>query len=140
MTDKPCILLVESDFAIRHPLAEYLRECGYRVVEALTNDEAVILLGEPTLHIDVVLSGVKNPGRLDAFALTKWIRDNDSKTKVMLAATPAREAEKASQLCREGPQGDRPYHHQGLLDHIKQMMAKRDRGIAAAKSLPAGPG
>jgi DNA-binding response OmpR family regulator len=28
------VLIVEQDVLVRHPLAEYLRERGYRVVEA----------------------------------------------------------------------------------------------------------
>lgn len=34
------VLVVEHDVLVRHPLAKYLRECGYRVVEAITYDEA----------------------------------------------------------------------------------------------------
>ena len=139
MTDKPCILLVEADFAIRHPLAEYLRECGYKVIEAVSNDEAVALMSDDTFRIDVVLSGVKNPGRLDAFALAQWVRENDSRAKMVLAATPAKEAEKATQLCQDGPEGDKPYDHKGLLDRVRQLMARRDRASAHIRSLPAGP-
>ena len=40
----PCILLVERDVIVRTPLAEYLRECGYRVLEAVTAAEARTLL------------------------------------------------------------------------------------------------
>ena len=42
---RPCILLVECDIVVRSPLAEYLRECGYRVLEAVNTIEARELLG-----------------------------------------------------------------------------------------------
>ena len=34
------ILIVEWDILIRHPLAQYLRECGYKVLEAVDDAEA----------------------------------------------------------------------------------------------------
>ena len=36
----PCILIVEQDVLVRTPLAEYLRECGYLVLEASSAGEA----------------------------------------------------------------------------------------------------
>lgn len=136
MSEKPCILLVESDFAVRHPVAEYLRECGYRVLEATSSDEAVTLLNDETLAIDIVLSDVKNPGKLDAFELVQWIKDNDGKARVILTATPAKAAEKAGQLCEKGPASGGTPHHGGLLDRIKRLMATRDRR-AGVNGLPA---
>lgn len=32
--EKPVIIVMELDVVVRHPLAEYLRECGCKVVEA----------------------------------------------------------------------------------------------------------
>ncbi len=129
MTTKPSILLVESDFAQRHPLAEYLRDCGYQVIEAVTSDEAVLILKDDSQAVDVVLSGVSNPGKLDAFALASWIRDHGSRTRVIMAATPAKAAAKATELCHEGPHTGGPHHTQGLLDRIRQLMAMRDRNL-----------
>ena len=28
MVNKACVMIVEADILVRHPLAEYLRECG----------------------------------------------------------------------------------------------------------------
>lgn len=128
--DKPAILLVEADFAIRYPLAEYLRECGYRVVEAVSTDEARTLLSDETIGIDIVLSDVKSPGKLNGFELAKWIGENASGVETFLAATPAKATEKAARLCEQGPEGGKPYHSHGLLDRIKRLMAARDRTVA----------
>jgi CheY-like chemotaxis protein len=44
VTEKPealeTILVVEDDVLIRMPIAQYLRDCSYRVVEAVSADEA----------------------------------------------------------------------------------------------------
>jgi len=34
------ILVLEKDILVRQPLAKYLRDCGYRVLEAVDDDEA----------------------------------------------------------------------------------------------------
>jgi DNA-binding response OmpR family regulator len=36
MSNSPCILMVEPDVLVRQPIAEYLRECGFKVVETGT--------------------------------------------------------------------------------------------------------
>jgi CheY-like chemotaxis protein len=38
------ILVVEDDVLIRMPIAQYLRDCGYRVIEAVSADEAMTVL------------------------------------------------------------------------------------------------
>ena len=36
-----CILVVDSEVLIRMVIAQYLRECGYRVIEAATTDKPI---------------------------------------------------------------------------------------------------
>ena len=49
------ILVVENDVLIRMPLAEYLRECGYRVFEAADVAEAKAVLNADT-PVDLVFA------------------------------------------------------------------------------------
>ncbi len=42
--DIETILVVDDEVLIRMPIAEYLRDCGYRVVEAANGDEAIAVL------------------------------------------------------------------------------------------------
>lgn len=121
------LLIVEPDMAIRHPLAEYLRECGYKVIEAASTDEALQVLKSREALIDIVLADVNAPGEVDGFGLAKWIREQPLASQVILAGTVSKAAEKAGELCEEGPLLAKPYHHQTLLDRIKGMIADRDR-------------
>jgi len=43
------ILIVDGDIVTRHAIADYLRHCGYKVVEAANTDEARLALCEETL-------------------------------------------------------------------------------------------
>src|SRR5258708_21558900 len=129
MTRSPCVLIVESDILVRHPLAEYLRNCGYRVLQASNTDEARTLFTQRRrrLAIDVVLADVNVPGGDNAFALATWIRGNHPTIQVILAATIDAATEKAGDLCDEGPALSRPYDHQLVLDRIRRLLAARDR-------------
>jgi DNA-binding response OmpR family regulator len=124
----PCILLVDADILVRHPLGEYLRECGYRVVEAANFDEARRLLTQRRrpLVIDVVLADVNAPGPENAFAFAAWVRANRPGVATILAGNIDATAEKAADLCEEGPLG-KPYDHQLVLDRIRRTVATRDR-------------
>lgn len=120
-----CLLIVASDVLIRSPLAEYLRECGYRVLEAATATEARQLLEKGPHQIEAVLADADASG--DAFALGAWIRDAYPQVKVVMAGSTAKATEKAGDLCDEGPQLSKPYDPQVVLDQIRHLLAARDR-------------
>ncbi len=121
------ILIVEADIAVRHPLAEYLRECGYQVVESATTDEAIEFLTESPIPVEVVLADAQAPGKVDGFGLATWMRKRCTDAKIILASTVSNAAEKAGEICEHGPLMEKPYHHQLLLERIKGMKAARDR-------------
>src|SRR5262245_44894279 len=78
------VLVVEDDILIRLVIAQYLRECGYKVIEAANGEEAVIVLMQAELKIDVVFSTVQMPGAMDGFALARWTRQNRKGVDVIL--------------------------------------------------------
>jgi DNA-binding response OmpR family regulator len=125
-TIKPSVMIVEADILVRHPLAEFLRDCGYRVVEASDADEAHRLLNGKSAPIDIVLADANTAGE-GGFALARWIRGKNPKIEVMLAGSVARAAEKAGELCDEGPGLSKPYNHKLVLERIQRFVAARDR-------------
>lgn len=62
------VLLVEDEALLRMLMAELLRDAGVRVIEAATADEALAVL-TAGLHVDVVFTDVRMPGRMDGVAL-----------------------------------------------------------------------
>jgi DNA-binding response OmpR family regulator len=119
--------MVEPDVLVRQPIAEYLRECGYKVVETGSTDEALLVVNARTMSIDIVLADAQAPGKLDGFGLARWMRENQPSAKVILAGTVANEAKEAGDLCEEGPLLSKPYDPQLLVDRIKRAVATRDR-------------
>jgi DNA-binding NtrC family response regulator len=118
---------VDSDIIVRHALAEYLRHCGYRVVEAASSDEALLALAEASFSVDVVLCEVVVRGSQSGFELANWVRQNRPELEVRLAAGVEGAAKTAANLCESGPQLARPYEPQRVVDYIIQRRAMRER-------------
>jgi CheY-like chemotaxis protein len=58
------ILVVEDDILVRMPIAQYLRDCGYKVIEASNSDEAMQILLHQETSVDVVFSDIECRARL----------------------------------------------------------------------------
>ncbi len=65
------MLLVEDEDPVRSFAARALRLRGYTVVEACSGEEALDILADADLHVDIMLSDVIMPG-LDGPA---WVRE-----------------------------------------------------------------
>ena len=122
----PVVLLVEADIVVRHPLAEYLRGCGFTVFEAASGDEAMRAFQSPDMKIEIVLADMNTPG--SGFSLRRWIQLQDPTVEVILAGSVKGAVERAGKVCNEGPGLEKPYEHRLVLDGIRQAMARRDRG------------
>jgi CheY-like chemotaxis protein len=118
------VLVVEQDVLVRHPLAEYLRECGYRVVEATTHDEARECLAGGKQDVDVALIDVSGPTGT-GFALSAWMRGNHSSVKTLLGGTVGKVLAMAGDLCDEGPHAAKGLDYRPVLDHIRRLLATR---------------
>ncbi len=88
------VLVVEDEVLIRLMIAEYLREFGYRVLEARNGDEAKRILGDDG-DVGVVFSDVRMPGSIDGLALARWISRNKPEVGVLLTSAHMAPAEGA---------------------------------------------
>lgn len=127
-TDTPAtVLVVEDEVLLRLAIAEYLRDCGYRVLEAVDSDEAVIVLKQPNLAIDVLFSDIELPGSMDGFALAQWTRSAHPDLEVILTGSVPRAVNAAANLCEDGPV-PKPYEPQTVHDRIRRLLAARAPG------------
>jgi CheY-like chemotaxis protein len=116
------VMVVEPDVLVRMTVADYLRECGYRVVEAITGEEALGILGAG-VKVDTILSAVKLQDAMDGFALAQRIREGFDGVAVILTTGYAMTAKKAGELCELAP-GKRPYHADLIVDRLKLLFEK----------------
>jgi CheY-like chemotaxis protein len=123
------IMVVEPDILARMVIADYLRDCGYRVIEGVTAEDVLTVLRSRGV-IDVIFSEVTLPGELDGFALAQRIRQMRFDIDVILTRGTASAAAKAGDLCDEGPL-DKPYHPQEVIRRIKILRERRRRAKAS---------
>ena len=119
------VLIVDSDIISRHALADYLRHCGFAVVEAATTDEAMIALKEAKLSIDVIFCDVDAAGGQPASELAQWVRQNRPELEVRWASSMESAAQTAAELCESGPHLSRPYEPEAVVEYIKRLRAGR---------------
>ena len=96
------VLIVEDEVLIRLVISEYLRDCGYRVIEAANADEALVVLKQEELVIDIVLSDVEMPGSMDGFGLARWIREHRTGLDVNSSGEPQARRRSCRRFVRRG--------------------------------------
>jgi DNA-binding NtrC family response regulator len=122
------VLIVDDEVLVRMVIGAYLRDCGYRVIEAASAEEAMrVIEQDKEGAVSVVLTDVAMPGERDGFALAQWVRQRRPGCEVILAGTPARAADAAGELCEQGPMLGKPYEPQLVLDRIRRLLALRRR-------------
>jgi len=111
------ILLVDLDALRRSVVATYLRECGYRVIEATDEDEA--LTAVTAEDVDVLVTDMMLAAK-SGFQLSSEAQAIKPALKVILTRSAERTAKVADELCEDGPL-DHPYHPQHLEERIKRL-------------------
>ena len=122
-TPSETVLVVDDEVIARMVICEYLRQCGYKVIEAVNTDEALTILQHIDAQVDVVLCGMSEAAAAGAFMLAQWIRRQRPATNIILAGNHARAADAAGDLCEEGPMLAKPYEPQLVSDRIKRLLA-----------------
>ena len=118
------VLIVEDDVLTRIAVAEYLRECGFRVIEASGGLEAKTVLQEgPEIH--VLFADARLAGDDNGFALALWARRHRPALMVILSAGLPGKSEAAAKLCSRNPSSPLPASH--LRERIDGMRARQSR-------------
>lgn len=121
------ILVADSEVLVRHAIADYLRHCGYDVIEAASYEEALAVLQSDDLSPELVLGDVELKGDGNGFALRAWARARRPEVRIVLAGSVEAAARAAADICDEGPHLVRPYDPQAVADHIRQLLAIREQ-------------
>ena len=113
------ILVVEDEILVRLAVCDYLRDCGYRVLEASSGEEAQVIFraGE---EIEILFSDVNLGGAMSGFGLAQWVRAQYPGIRIILTSGVSRMTQDAADLC-DGPLLQKPYSHEELADRIKRL-------------------
>jgi CheY-like chemotaxis protein len=80
------VLVVEDEPLVRTWISDELRAVGHIVLEATSADEAMQILGS-ALEVQVVLTDVHMPGRMNGLSLTEWVRRERPEVKVIVMSS-----------------------------------------------------
>jgi DNA-binding response OmpR family regulator len=116
-------MVVEPDVLVRMVVADYLRECGYKVIEGVAAADvwALVQSGD---HIDVLLADIDLAGDVDGFTIATHIRQTYAHVDVILTSGTSGAADKARDLCEDGPL-KKPYQPKDVAARIKTLQARR---------------
>ena len=117
------ILVVEPDILVRMVIASYLRDCGYKVLEGVSAADVMTVLGSGQ-KVDLVFSEVQPHGKVNGFSLARVLRDQYPDVDVILTSGVTRAADKARDLCEEGPL-EKPYEPQEVVRRINLLREQR---------------
>jgi CheY-like chemotaxis protein len=120
------ILFVEDEPLIRMDMAEFLRECGYRVHEAADAAEALEAL-QAKFAIDLVFTDINLPGGMNGLELAEWILSNRPGVKTLI--TTGRPLERGAPPIA-GAFLAKPYTGRNLLERVKQELVTPPDGGA----------
>lgn len=82
---RPVVLVVEDEFLLRWPASEYLRDSGYRVIEAGSVSEAMVVLSSHA-RVDAVFSDINLQGELNGHALARWLDKHHPTVPILLTS------------------------------------------------------
>jgi CheY-like chemotaxis protein len=115
------VLVVDDDLLVREPIADYLREVGYEVLEAGDAREAMDLV-DHAAHVDLVFSDVRMPGDLDGVGLARWVRSHRPELPVLLTSGYDAQSWMGSELGREVRLIQKPYTQDQVLRQIRRLL------------------
>ncbi len=123
------ILFVEDEALIRMDMAEFLRECGYRVHEAANSNEAIQAL-QSKFAVDLVFTDINLGEGMNGLELAAWTSSNRPGVKILVTTGGVLSAEIPPEVIE--PLLVKPYTGRDLLDRVKHALAKRpDDGSSA---------
>jgi DNA-binding response OmpR family regulator len=117
------IVVVEPDVLVRMVVAEYLRDCGYKVIEAVGSKEVWAVL-DGGHAVDILLIEVSLPGDENGFELAHRIRQTRREVDVILTSGVAGSVQQSHELCEEGPI-KKPYEAKDVEARIKILLERR---------------
>jgi CheY-like chemotaxis protein len=92
------MMVIEPDLIVRTTISESLRDCGYRVIEAVTADDLWTVLNTRT-PVQTVLVNAQLPGTCNGFEVATQLRQTYPGVDVILISGMTDAAAKAAQLC-----------------------------------------
>jgi signal transduction histidine kinase/HAMP domain-containing protein/ActR/RegA family two-component response regulator len=117
------VLLVEDEKSVREVVSSVLRLHGYKVLEADDSESALSLFSKFKRDIDILITDVMLPGKLNGVQIAKSLRDERPELSVLFMSGYIQEAiRKRSSLPENTSFIPKPFTTRALLQIIKDSL------------------
>jgi CheY-like chemotaxis protein len=117
------VILVEDELLLRWPAGEYLRDAGYRVIEAASASEAIAVLSSGT-QVDLVFSDINLTDAMSGHALARWLASNHPQVPMLLTSGDRGELGRVTVGAMRAVLS-KPYDLSAAAERIRQMLPHR---------------
>jgi CheY-like chemotaxis protein len=125
-SERTTVLVVEDEPFVREPISEYLRDSGFRVLEADNATQAMAMIdavaGGEVLPVDLVFSDVRMPGEIDGFDLAAWLGAHHPDLPVLLTSGYYGARNRAEPWLHGTPLIEKPYSQAQVLSRIRALL------------------
>jgi len=134
------ILLVEDEARIRRIASLYLMDLGYRVLQAGDAQAAVTILQDIGAQVDLLLSDIVMPGRMNGRDLASWTREHLPEVRILLTSgqdlSPPRAEGEISRLNQ--PLLKKPFSKQQLAQMVRSTLDRcpSQQGVSNLHAAP----
>jgi CheY-like chemotaxis protein len=115
------ILAVEDEVLVRMVLAEHLRVCGHRVLEASNGADAVQVLSAKH-PVDLLLTDIGLADGIDGFEFARRGRRWRPELKIILTSGAPRSAHGASDLRHDHSYFDKSYELDAVVGEARRLL------------------
>jgi len=132
------ILVVEDEAAVRALARRIFQNCGYRVLEAASGDQAVEIINRTQEHIDLVLTDLVMPGGISGHELGRMLQARTPSLEVLFTSGYSQDFT-VDGFLKEGVNFlVKPYSPPALLQMVRSCLDRRPRSVAEL-SAPQAP-
>ena len=90
------LLIVDDEWLIIASIGEYFRDLGFAILQARSADGAIEILQRT--RVDVVVSDISMPGKLNGLDLAKWLREEQPAVALILMSGAPQKFDVGKQL------------------------------------------
>lgn len=120
MTDRIAVLVVEDEALIRMDMVGQLEDEGFRVFEAATADEAIVILqAEPAIRL--MFTDIDMPGSMDGLKLAAAVRDRWPPVKIIV--TSGHHIVDVADLPDGSVFFSKPYQHDAVMVSVRELLS-----------------
>jgi signal transduction histidine kinase/CheY-like chemotaxis protein len=125
------VLVVEDELVLREMAREFLKDCGYRILEASSGREALQVWGKYRTEIDLLLTDMKMPEGISGMDLAEKMIDEQPALCVIFTSGYSDDIVSAEMLERNNAQFlPKPYSYTDLTRMVRKSLDQKTTGVA----------